>query len=487
MKTKAMKHQVEGCKRLRANFDFYALGCEQGTGKTWMILADAEWWFCCHHKRLDAILIIAPNGVHTNWVRNQIPEHLEAKHIAAHWVSGASQKHQRYMNRVLKGDPERDGLLIFAMNVDAVNWSKGYAVAERFLKEYRVMLVIDESQKIKNPSAKRTQKIITLGGLAHSRRIASGTLVANAPDDLFSQYEFLRHGLLGTTSYRAFVAEFAEVLPPNHPLVQHIRENNPKIRGNPQVIKRDAAGQPVYRNLAKLSRLMAPYTYRVTKAECLDLPPKIYQTHYFTLEPEQRKLYNAVKTDRRWEREDGSIDMFIALTVITKLQQITSGFIMIDSEAARLAHSGARMKALLELIEDIEGQVIVWARFRDEIDQIATALCKRGVVAQYHGGVGPTGREAAVEQFQDGTVRYFIANPATAGVGLTLTAARTVIYYSNSYNMEERVQSEDRAHRIGTHEPVVYIDLVAEDTIDERIAASLQSKQLVADEIMRAL
>lgn len=483
MKTSPMKHQVVGAAALRAAPEFFALGAEQGTGKTWMLLNDAEEQF--NAGAIDALFVVAPKGVHTNWVRREIPKHLSVPTQATYWLSGGGKRRMAAVERLLRQDPG-DELLVLAMNVDAVNTTSGFEVAKRFLKRYRCMMVVDESQRIKNPAAGRTKRVHTLGEMAVSRRIASGTLVANNPLDLFSQYEFLRPGLLGTTSYRAFTAEFAELLPDNHALVRQIKARS-RGRGSPQVIKRDAEGAPVFRNIQKLRGLISPHTYRVLKKDCLDLPEKIYQTHYFELSASQRRLYESVKEEMRYHREDGSIDVFTALTAINKLRQVTSGFIMLDGEASALDASD-RLAALRGVLEDVSGQVIVWASFREELAQISHALRDMGVV-QYHGGTSTADREEAVDAFQRGAegARVFVANPAAGGTGLTLTAASTVVYYSNSFSLEERVQSEDRCHRIGTRKPVVYIDLVAQDTIDERIAAALQSKSLVAGQVLDGL
>lgn len=475
MKTKPFTHQVTGVELLKDNPRHYALGCEQGTGKSWMVLADAEYQF--GGGDIDGLLIIAPNGVAANWILREIPTHLEVPHVARYWVSGAGVRFTRNLNKVLKA--EKDELAIFAINIDAVNTKKGFEFCRDFLKKYRCMMVVDESQRIKTPSAKRTKRVHVLGEFAKSKRIASGTLVANSPIDLFSQFHFLAPNLLGTTSYRSFVAEFSQLLPPHNPLVQNIRARAPY--SNPQIVERDINGNPIYRNLRKLAALMSPHTYRVTKEECLDLPEKIYQTHFFRLTPPQRKLYDTMAQEMRYMRDDGQVDIFTALTMISKLQQVTSGFIMVDGEATELPESGPRIKALEDLMEDIEGSVIIWARFRAEIKQIA-ALFPEAVT--YYGDTSRKEREEAVNNFQNKTARIFIANPAAGGTGLTLTAAQTVIYYSCSFSLEHRVQSEDRCHRIGTRHPVVYIDMVAQDTVDERVANALQTKQATAKEIM---
>lgn len=488
VKTKPMAHQKIGRARLAKHPDVYALGCEQGTGKTWMLLADAERQYAA--GAISGLLVIAPKGVHVNWVLREIPKHMSTEHVAEFWLSGASQKHKRRLERLLQTE---DALAILAINVDAVNTPNGMKFAHRFLTHFRCMIVVDESQRIKNPKSKRTQRTILLGEQAVSRRISSGTIIANSPLDLFGQFEFLRPGLLGTTSYRAFTSEFADVLPAYHPLVQHILEEQAKknknkggFRGTPQIIRQDEKGNKVYRNLDKLRKLIKPLTYRVLKSECLDLPEKIYQTHYFELTSPQRRTYERVAEEMRFIRDDGDIDLFTAMTLLMKLRQITSGFILVDGEATELKESGPRLAALKEIVEDAEGSIIVWASFREEIRQVVKALRSLGVV-QYHGGTSTKDRTEAVDSFQSGEARIFIAHPAAGGLGLTLTAASVVIYYSSSFSLEERIQSEDRAHRIGTRHNVVYIDLVARETVDERIAAALQKKAIVAAEILNGL
>ena len=482
MKTTPFKHQEEALRRLTANPERYALGMDQGTGKTWCLMADAEQQFL--DGRINGLLVIAPKGVHVNWVRREIPFHMSIETRAGFWLSGAGVKHKRHLEKVVFATGRPQELAVLAVNVDAVNTEAGRALCERFLKQYQSMMVVDESQRIKSPTAKRTKAMIALGKMAVSRRIASGTLVANSPLDLFSQFEFLEQGLLGTTSFRAFTAEYAELLPAGNPLVETIRQRS-RMRSTPQVVARNAHGAPKFKNLKKLHEMLQSFTFRVLKDECLDLPDKIYQTHPFELSPAQRKTYNNIKEEMRFEREDGEIDTFTALTLINKLRQVTSGFIMIDGVAAALTESGPRLSALKEILQDAEGQLIVWASFREEIKQLAQLFADMKIPAvTYFGDTSDSDRESAIDDFQAGDARVFIGNPSAAGTGLTLTAAKTVIYYSNSYSLEQRLQSEDRAHRIGVKHPVVYIDLVGRDTIDEPIATALQTKRATASAVL---
>jgi SNF2 family DNA or RNA helicase len=493
MKTEPMDHQRVGRERLVAAQQYFALCAEQGTGKTWMLLDDAERQYKA--GRINGLFVIAPKGVHTNWVRREIPTHMDVPVVAEAYFSGATKRLQQRLAKLLRH--EEEALTVLTMNVDAVNTKNGFLYAKKFLQTYKCMMVVDESQRIKNPDAKRTQRILQLGGHAVSRRIATGTAITNSPADAFSQFEFLRSGLLGTTSYRAFVAEYTDLLPPEHPLVAEVQSRSRwGARAQPQIPRKDANGQPVYRNLDKLQQLMAPHAYRVLKKDCLDLPDKIYKTHYFELSPAQRRVYEAVAADMRYQRDDGDIDNFTALTLLNKLRQITSGFILLDhaapdsdkrvSKPVELTEGKARLDALMEIVSDLDGQFIVWASFREELRRIADALRPLGVV-EYHGAINAADREHAVDAFQRGDARVFVGHPQAGGVGLTLTAVETAIYFSCDFSLESRLQSEDRCHRIGTRKPVVYVDLAAVDTVDERIAEALQTKHAVARQILDGL
>jgi SNF2 family DNA or RNA helicase len=487
------------------------LACEQGTGKTWMLMADGEQRFLAN--QIDGMLVVAPNGVHTNWTRREIPTHMSVPVVSCAYNAAPTKRLQRQIEKLFEPqDPDERTLRVLTMSIDAINTNAGYQLAERFLNAMRCIFIIDESSRIKNMESKRTGRCLQLGELAKVRRCASGTPITNSPTNAFAQFEFLRTGLLGTRSYRAFAAEYTQMLPPNNRLVldvvarrdpnavrlyrQAIKDGDDATAANllrrisrfaPQIPAVDQFGMPRYRNLEKLNALMEPYMYRVTKAECLDLPEKIYQTHFFELNAKQRDTYNFVNEHMRYENDDGDIDIFTALTKMTKLQQITSGFLLnADGEPQYIEEMATpRINALVGLIEDIQGKFIVWARYKEEIRSITAALAEAGIpYVEYHGGIGKAEREEAVDSLQAGEARAFVGNGQSGGIGLTLTKAETVIYYSNDFNLETRLQSEDRAHRIGTVRNVTYIDLAAVDTIDERIALALQVKEEVASIVL---
>ena len=483
MKTRGMRHQIAALQRMHGR-DAYALFMEQGTGKTWTLLADAEQLYA--RGEIDGMLVIAPNGVHTNWVLREIPAHMTGAIVARAWRSGASKRHLRDLEALFapreKGSPVP--LRVLAMNIDAVITKAGQAFAERFLRATRAMIVVDESSRIKNPSSERTRALMRLRSLAEVARIASGTPVTQSPIDVFAQMEFLESGLLGTTSYRAFVAEYAELLDPSSHMMLALARKNPRA-AHAQIFARGPDGAPKWRNLEKLQRLLEPHSFRVLKRECLDLPEKIFKTITFELDAAQQKAYTRMQEDLRIELPDHTELAVSQLGAIVKLQQITSGFVNTSDGAMAVSQENPRLRALLDLLEDNPGPVIVWARFREELDAIARALVDARVSAvQYHGGVNARDREAAVDAFQNNQARVFLGQPQSGGIGLTLTAAETVIYYSNDFNLETRLQSEDRAHRIGTRRNVVYIDIAAEGTIDEKIASVLQRKQRLAAKVL---
>jgi SNF2 family DNA or RNA helicase len=485
MKTKGMNHQLEALRRMNG-VDFFGLFMEQGTGKTWTILADAERLYAS--GKIDGLLVIAPKGVHTNWVRREIPMHMEGAIISRAWASGMGKRARAHVDEILR--PREDGetvpLRVFAINIDALNTKDGLAFARQFLLCTKSMIAVDESSRIKNPDAARTRAIMKLRPLAKFARIATGTPITNAPMDIFSQMEFLESGLLGTTSYRAFTAQYAELMSPNHPMMKELIKRNPKA-AHAQMVMKNSDGTPRWKNLDKLQALLMPHVFRVLKRECLDLPEKIFQQVYFDLGLAQMKAYELMKKDFRIEVGDGAVLAVAELAALIKLQQITSGFVMQPKNGGLMyvGEDNPRLDALMGIVSESPQKTIIWARFKEELRTISAALRKAGKkVVEYHGDVGTADRELAIDGFQNGDVDVFVGQPQSGGIGITLTAAELVVYYSNDFNLETRLQSEDRAHRIGTKRNVVYIDLVAAGTIDESIARALQRKSGVASTIL---
>jgi len=493
MKTKAMAHQEVGLQRCDGKRNFAFL-MEQGTGKTWLTLADTE--RCYIAKKIEALVVIAPNGVHSNWVRREIPTHLEVESLTYYWRgTPTTKKAKADIERMYRTHYEagKAPLRVFAINIEALNSANGYEALERFLLAFKCMAVVDESTRIKNPEAKRSQKVCKLGQLATARRILTGTPITKAPTDLFMQYHFLKEGLLGTKSFRAFNSQYAVLLTADSPqMIAIMRKLGGKVKGIPQVVAKDEQGIPMWKNLDRLADLIAPHSYRVRKDECLDLPPKVYKVVEFELAPNQRKIYDQIKEDYSYVLDnEGSLEdvSFEAIAARTKLKQVTSGFINIYGEPVMLPpEDNPRMSAFKGLVESILGidqdaQVIVWAIYEQELLDIKAHIDSLGLTsALYYGKTKPgETRETIIDEFQAGRIQFFIGHAAAAGIGITLTKAETGIYYTCGNDNEHRMQSEDRNHRIGTVNTVTYYDLIGIDTIDEDIHRSNMMKSKVAD------
>lgn len=466
---------------------------EQGTGKSKLTIDTAANLFL--RDEIDAVLVIAPNGVHGNWIHDEIPTHLpdEIPVRSVEWES-KKVKTQKYQ-RELAGLIRFDGLAFLSVNYD-VFARKGAAreFVERFLEEREVLLVCDESQRIKSPSAKRTQAIYRLGrkfprgkpvieNVPH-RRILSGTPVTQSPLDVYSQLKLLDWDLWkkeGFASYESFKTYFAV-------FEKMIRTADgsfkPKDECSPQEV-RQATGRferlLYHKNLDQLQEIVARHCSRVTKDEVLDLPPKIYTKRYFDLGAKQRKLYQDIRDEFITFLDSGeAITAPLVIVRLLRLQQIACGYVPSDDcETMHYLGDNPRMNALLDTLNDVDGKAIIWARFRQDINQIMAELGEHAV--RYDGSVSHEERLENRRKFQDPDgPRFFVANPAAAATGLTLTAASTVIYYSNSFQLEDRLQSEDRAHRIGQKNSVRYIDLIASGTVDAKIVAALRGKKDLA-------
>jgi len=466
-KTKPYEHQLKALEKSWAQ-KTYALFMEMGTGKSKVLVDNIAMLY--DRGAIKGALIVAPKGVYKNWHDIEIPVHLpeHVEHTKVLWEPTQTKKKQLELDTLFDGGAD---LKVLIMNIEAFSTNKGLDFAHSFLNIFlgKALIGIDESTTIKNPTAKRTKNILTIGNLASYRRILTGSPVTKSPLDLYSQCEFLDPYHLGHQSYYSFRARYANM------------------------VKRNFGGRSVqivasYRKLDELTGKLEKFSYRVLKEDCLDLPPKVFTTRTVDLSEEQTKMYLTMRKAAIAEHKGKLMSSMSALTTLLRLHQITCGtFKADDGTITQLKNN--RLTALMECLEEIEGKAIIWATYREDIKNIVATLKKaygEASTVEYHGGVDARVRQDHIAQFQDvkGPTRYFVGNPSTGGYGITLTAANTVIYYSNSYDLEKRLQSEDRAHRIGQTGSVTYVDLVSEKTIDERIIKSLKAKVNIANEIM---
>ncbi len=460
-------HQQEVFERTR-DLEAYALFWMMGTGKSRTTLDTAAWQYL--EGRIDTLLVIAPKGVHRNWITDEVPAHLSPDVVYSHalWYEG-SKAHSKVYQNTLSQAVGFDGLLIVAVNYDAVITKQGKAFCDQLMKR-RTLLVLDESPRIKNPTAKRTKAVLKLGEKAISRRILTGTPITNGPFDAYSQIDFLdgmfwsrRH--LG--SYFAFKNHFGIFE------TQHLSNG------------RRFQARVGFKNVDSLYDMLLPISDRKTKDEVLDLPPKVYSKIYVEMTKQQRKIYDEIRDNAIAFLESGEmVTAAIVIVEMLRLQQIVNGFVMteLDQTIVDIEGGNPRIDALIEALDDTAPQQsIVWARFQHDIDLIAKRLDKEKITyVRYDGRTSDKDRATAIADFRAGTARVFLANPAAAGEGLTLIEATVVIYYSNTFKLAERLQSEDRPHRIGQTKTVLYIDLVCPDTMDERIVKALRDKLNVA-------
>ena len=360
-------------------------------------------------------------------------------------------------------------LHILIMNVEAFSTKKGVSFAEKFLNSHETLMAIDESTTIKNPGALRTKTIVSLRPLTKYRRILTGSPVTKSPLDLFTQCYFLDPYLLDQSSYYVFRTRYAVC-----------RKINVSGRQVEIVVG--------YRNLPELSEKLKPFSYRVLKDDCLDLPKKTYMKRTVELTAEQKKVYKQMKQEAIAFLNGKMVTSATVITQLMRLHQITCGhFKSNDGTVQDLKNN--RIAQLMDILQEVEGKVVIWAHYRHDIEKIVEAISKtygENTVVTYYGDTTTDDRQKAIKKIQDenSPVRFIIGTPQTGGYGITLTGASTMVYYSNGYDLEKRQQSEARIDRIGQKKPMTYIDIMAEDTIDDKIVKSLRNKVNIATEIM---
>jgi len=438
-----------------------------GTGKSKVLIDEIGGYFL--QGKIDSALIIAPKGVYRNWERGEIPTHLpdEIPYTVAAWR--APSEMTKDDKKKLKDIIYPNGKLrILLMNIEALSGSVGIKYVTQFLHKNRTLLAIDESTTIKTPTASRTKNAIKISKLAKVRRIMTGSPVTKNPLDVYAQLEFLSPNIT-RQNYWAFKSRYAVMV-----------RRNFGTRSTNLVVG--------FQRLPELNTIIDQYSYRVLKEDCLDLPEKIYTTRTISLTSEQVKAYEEMRRFNITEMDGKTMTSLSTLAALIRLHQITCGHVTFDDGDTKEIKSN-RMNELLNVLDEVDGKVIIWANYRFDIKKIQQTLSEKfgsDSVATYFGDTKDKDRQDIVEKFQDknSSLKYFVGNPSTGGYGLTLTAAHTVVYYSNSYDLEKRMQSEDRAHRIGQVNKVTYVDMIAEGTVDEKIVRSLRSKIDIASEVM---
>ena len=464
-KTKPYEHQLKALK-VSWNKIYFAYFMEMGTGKSKVLLDNMAMLY--DQGKINGALIVAPKGVIGTWYDQEIPthlvDHIESKIVL--WQANITKEQSRKLGTLFKTGEE---FHILIMNVEAFSTQKGVEFARKFLSCHNTLMAVDESTTIKNPDAKRTKNICSLAPYTKYRRILTGSPVTKSPLDLYKQCDFLESELLGHTSYYTFRTRYAVMKTANF------------------------GGRSVqivvgYRNLEELAEKLKVFSYRVLKDECLDLPAKTYMKRIIKLTPDQEKVYKQMKHLALAQMEGKMMTTATVLTQLMRLQQINCGHFTADDGTIKPIKNNRTIE-LLDTLGEIHGKVVIWAHYQYDVETIVEHIKKEygdNSVVTYYGKTPVNERQDNIQKFQNPTnpVRFLVGTTQTGGYGITLTAASTMIYYSNGYDLEKRQQSEARIDRIGQHFPMTYIDLMVENTIDERIVKALRKKINIATKIM---
>lgn len=484
-KTVSYAHQLAARDKARGRAGFGYL-MEMGTGKT--KVAIDELGEALEERHVEQALILAPNGVYSNWTQNEIPAHMP-DHIVDRtrihlWDGGNTVREKKAINELIN-ETDRHGIM--CMNLEAIGSSdKAWTIAREFVKRRRTSIIVDESTRIKNPTALVTKTLTnpdnrenTLGALSPMRRILTGYPNPNGPMDLFSQMDFCVPGALGANFY-SFRHKYA-------------------ITKEMQVgWKQNARGQLVpkmtklivgYQRQEELSERLLRNSYRALKRDCLDLPPENYHTRKVAMTNEQNKVYKDLVNQCTSELAGlGAVTATMIITQLLRLHQVACGFVTLD-DGREVPIKNNRLRHMQEWSEELSGRPgIVWCTYQHNIREVSKTLRDmygENRVVEYHGEIDRRNSDIARDRFQGGDADWFVATEQKGGFGITLTRSADDLFYSNTYNLEQRLQAEARTHRSGQTSSVNHGDLICEGTVDEKIVRRLRDKMDVGDAILQ--
>jgi len=517
-KTKPMEHQVRAYD-FSHDKEYLALFMEQGTGKTKATIDLASNWY--KEDIIDAVLVIAPNGVHKQWGVEQIPIHspIDTEIVVFKSTSGKALKDQIH-SAIYNPTPDR--LKWFMVNVEAFSYPTYLNLFQTFIKNWRTFIVIDESTAIKNPDAKRTMNIIrglsvckyrgksviSCLPLSVKRAVLTGTPITNSPFDLWAMFEFLKPGYFGR-SYYSFKAHYG--LEKKVDMWQGSVQRSVTMPLKPDEIKeiRNAEGDDYYsicakyglresdvqyikdhpdctvpyKHLEELKAAIEPTAFFVSKDECLDLEPKIYKRRVIQMDEEQERLYSELEAQYITEFKDQEVSVLNKVVLYTRLSQICGGFLPYEDEETGLRTATSigknpKAEALIEELMLCDYPCIVVTRFTAEALYLYELIQQKLTSLNVGIYIGPKKEpKDVIEQFKMGYIHVLVANERMISKGHNLQNAHIVHFYSNSYSLEDREQTEDRTHRNGQTEKCLYIDYVMYGSIDMKVYAALKAKK----------
>lgn len=514
----------------------WAVLFEQGLGKTAPTIRTAEHLYGL--GRIDGVIVVAPNGVHRNWISDELPRHAGLSWRGMDWHSDRGKGQDKALDRLLGPSSGRTEIAWLAITYEGMLTPRGRAAVLRFKERFpRFLLVIDEGSKVRNPEALRTKKVAALRQFASHVRLLNGTPIGNSALDIYAQMKILddkfwiRHGIASWTAFKSRFAvtrrisvggeddragrgkhsyepivphdatedgiaayeqlDLSEIFEPDE--VKQVAKPAATVGAKPATVGRTIEVIVGFRELDKLKEMIAPISTRLIKEDVgVELPPKLYSRLLFDLPPEQRRVYDQLRKEYMVELDSGLlITAPIALVRVLRLQQIACGYLPNpddpEAEPKRFYNDDGknpRLQLLLERLEDTPHQAIIWARFTEDVNAICRALgppkCTR-----YDGLVSQKDRDRGIDEFKQGKRKFCVAKQSSMGMGHSLPMGKSVFYYSNDFSYINRLQSEDRSHRLvgGGKDAVCYYDLVAYKTVDEKILRSLQECADVANKI----
>lgn len=442
----------------------FAFYMDMGTGKTKTSLDLFTAYFL--EGRVDRVLVVTKYSTRLNW-KAEIGIHVPVVTDVCVLDTSKPRAFDAW-----NGEPS-DALRFLIVGTESLAAGSAITYAQKFVdSSTRVGMIVDEAHMIKNHSAVRAKACVKLGHSANYKIAMTGTPVANGPMDVFMQFEYLDPNIIGIGDFYSFRNRYA-------------------IMGGFE-------GKQIvgYQNMEELIELLNPFVYQVRKSEVLtELPPKVYETRTVQLNEHQKRLYREIAKRDQATLGDRNITVSSVLERMLRLQEIAGGVCAWERtpdqwnsakfEHRRIEGKNPKVEELLAIADEIDCSTIVWCRFLEEIAMVAEALREKfgaDSVVEIHGGVSEEDRECNVKElFQTGRARFLVGNVATGGVGLNMTRAELVVYFSNSFSFTDREQSEDRAHRIGQSKSVTYIDIVAENTVDEIVMKALREKKDVSE------
>lgn len=463
-----LKHQAEEFTEHR-DTPQRALLWEPGTGKSKSgIDKMAYLWLT---GKIDTVIVMAKKGEYTNWKYVELPEHMppEVPYVCEVYRSGLKEWEKQKLRDLAKSDPDR--LRILNINIESMSHEGGkVALAFAASRRKNMMFILDESTSVKNRKAVRSKEVIKLARKAMYRTIMTGTFATHSPLDVWGQTLVLGEGLLGTTNFYSFKSTYCTEE------IQYFGSKNfKKITG--------------YKRLDDLNSRIKTFASIRTREECFDLPPKIYKKIDVQLTEEQSDMYKDMRDLALAELGDNTIvEATSALEIISKLDQIAVGQIKLDDGSYRILNNN-RVESVLSRLEDSNSKAIIWCNYKGMLEHMYAEIRKNwhpSKVARFYGGVPDEEREDAVRKFQDSgsELQWIVANQQSLGYGRTLTLGKENHYVSNGYNLEHRLQSEDRTMRLGQTDSVLYNDYFSRGTVNEKIYVNLRAKKSVMAQIL---